>query len=222
MTRILIKALHQEVADRIRELIRTGHLKKGDRIVETEICELLGISRTPLREALRVLSAEGLIVIVPNKGAHVAEPSMQEIREMFEVMAILEGACARVAAEKMTDAHFKKIRQLHGKLEHFHSAGNHQKYLKANQDFHVWIQRIAGNKVLDEVVNGLRQKVLLYRYRQLYQPDRFDASMKEHRDLVEAFRTRNPDKAEDMMKKHLMSQCEALVNLYENGGDETP
>ncbi len=217
MTRISIKALHQEVADRIRELIRNGHLKKGDRIVETEICQLLGISRTPLREALRVLSAEGLIVIVPNKGAHVAEPSMQEIREMFDVMAILEGVCARVAAEKMTDAQFKKLRQLHEKLEQHYQAGNDQKYLKVNHEFHVLIQTIAGNKVLDEVVNGLRQKILLYRYRQLYQPDRFDASMQEHRDLFKAFKSRNPDKAERMMKKHLMGQCEALVNLYENG-----
>jgi DNA-binding GntR family transcriptional regulator len=191
-------------------------LKKGDRIVEKEICDLLGISRTPLREALRVLSTEGLIVIIPNKGAHIAEPSMGEIRQMFEVMAILEGACARVAAGKMTDAQFKRIEKLHEKLEQHYQSGNHEQYLKFNHDYHILIQNIAGNKILDEVVNGLRQKVMLYRYRQLYQPDRFDASIKEHRQLFEAFRARDPERAEHLMKEHLMSQCEALVSLYED------
>jgi DNA-binding GntR family transcriptional regulator len=221
MTRIPKKPLHEEVANRVRELIRDGRLKKGDKIAEKEICDLLGISRTPLREALRVLSSEGLIVMVPHRGAHVAEPSMQEIRQMFEVMAILEGTCARVAAEKMTDAQLRKIERLHEKLETHYRAGDHEKYLKVNHDYHVLIQKMSGNKVLDEVVNGLRQKILLYRYRQLYQPDRFDASMKEHRDLFEAFRARDAQRAEQVMKAHLMSQCEALVSLYQDSEDGT-
>ncbi len=83
MTTIIAQSLAQEVAKRIREMIRKGTLKKGDKIVEKPLCQTMGISRTPLREALRLLSSEGLVELIPNKGAHVAEPSMEDIREMF-------------------------------------------------------------------------------------------------------------------------------------------
>jgi DNA-binding GntR family transcriptional regulator len=87
-------------------------------------------------------------------------------------------------------------------------------YLKRNNVFHVFIQDLAGNRVLNDVINGLRQKILLYRQRQLYQPERFDQSIQEHRNLLEAFRRRDPDSAETLMKHHLLMQCKALVGLY--------
>lgn len=221
VSKIPIKPLHQEVADRVRELIVSGVLKRGDRIVETEMCSSLGISRTPLREALRILSSEGLIEVIPNKGAYVAQPSMKDIREMFEVMSILEGACARVAAERMSEKDFKKIEVTHQLLELHYEAKDHEQYLQVNHSYHVLVQDMAGNKVLDEVINGLRQRILLYRYRQLYQPDRFSASIQEHRDLLEAFRRRDAEAAESIMKRHLMNQCEALVGWSEKQGDDS-
>jgi DNA-binding GntR family transcriptional regulator len=216
VSKIPIKPLHQEVAGRIRELIFKGLLKTGDRIVETEMCSSLGISRTPFREALKILGSEGLVDLVPNKGAYVARPSANEIREMFEVMSILEGACARVAAERMTKSTFKKIESTHQILETHFEARDHGQYLAVNQTYHVMVQEMAGNKVLDEVINGLRQKILLYRHRQLYQADRFAASMQEHRDILEAFRRRDADAAESLMKVHLMNQCGAIVGLLDS------
>lgn len=204
-------------------MIRQGLLAKGDRIVEKQLCQTLGISRTPLREALRLLSSEGLIDLIPNKGAYVAQPSMQDIKELFEVMAILEGACARVVAEKMTRAGLAKIERLHGKLEKYFAADDHERYLKVNHEFHELLQEMAGNGVLNEVINSLRDRIQLYRYRQLYQPDRFQASVNEHRGLLEALRRRDPAAAESLMKTHLMNQCEALKVLYETkvGEDES-
>jgi DNA-binding GntR family transcriptional regulator len=217
-SKIPARPLSQEVAQRIRDMIRKGLVRKGDRIIEKQFCQSLGISRTPLREALRILSSEGLIDLVPNKGAYVAQPSMREIRELFEVMSILEGTCARVVAEKMTESELEKIEKLHEKLEKHYEERDHEKYLKVNQRYHVLLQEMTGNKVLNDVVNGLRDKILLYRYRQLYQRDRFRASMNEHRALMEALRTRDPIAAESIMKKHLMNQCEALRALYEKEG----
>lgn len=213
VSKIAIRPLHQEVADRIRELILKGVLKTGGRIVETEMCVSLGISRTPFREALKILGSEGLIDLVPNKGAYVAQPSATEIREMFEVMSILEGACAGVAAERMTKAAFKKIESAHQTLEAHFEARDHGQYLAVNHVYHVMVQEMAGNKVLDEVINGLRQKILLYRHRQLYQADRFAASIREHRDLLEAFRRRDACLAESLMKRHLMNQCDTILGL---------
>lgn len=221
---IPVRTLSQEVARRIRAMILQGLIAKGEKIGETHLCQTLGISRTPLREALRLLSSEGLIDLIPNRGAYVAQPSMQDVKELFEVMAILEGACARVIAERMTRSDFVKIERLHGKLEKYFAVRDHERYLKVNHQFHALVQEMAGNRILNEVISGLRDKIQLYRYRQLYQPDRFQASISEHRDLLEALRRRDPAAAESLMKIHLMNQCEALKVLYEKrtGEDGSP
>ena len=211
---IIVKSLAQEIADRIRVMIRKGELKIGDQIVEKRLCEVLGVSRTPLREALRLLSSEGLFELVPNKGAFVAQPSMEEVRQMFWVMGMLEGACARMCAERMTDKDLKELEKLHRQLEKYAAAKNREKYMEVNHRYHTLIQELAGNKTLAEVISGLRQKILLYRYRQIEQPNRLERSMEEHRNLHAAFRKRDPDAAESLMKEHLLKQCEALEGVY--------
>jgi len=214
MHKIRAKTLHQEIVAQIQKMILKGILVKGQKIDEKSLCESMGVSRTPVREALRSLKSEGLIQLIPHKGAFVSQPCIEEINDMFEVMSVLEGTCARLAAANMNKKSFKRIEVLHEELEEHYRNRNYEAYLKKNHVFHVFIQELAGNKVLNDVINGLRQKILLYRQRQLYQPERFDQSIQEHRDLLEAFRRKDPDSAESLMKKHLLMQCKALVGLY--------
>jgi DNA-binding GntR family transcriptional regulator len=214
MATIRIESLPQEIAKRLREMIRKGVLKKGDRITEKPLCQDMGVSRTPLREALRLLSSEGLIQLVPNKGAFVAQPSIEEIKEMFWVMSILEGTCARVCAERLTVNGFKKLDTLHVRLERHFEQENHEKYMDVNHSYHTLVQELAGSKILSEVINGFRQKILLYRYRQIYQPNRLEESMHEHRHIHEAFRKRDPEAAERLMKEHLLKQYQALESHH--------
>ena len=214
MHKIQAKILHQEVANQIREMIRNGILVKGQKINEKDFCESMGVSRTPVRESLRMLSSEGLIDLIPHKGAYVSQPPIKEISDMFEVMSVLEGTCARLATKEMTEKNFSKIEALHQKLEKNYSDRDDKAYLDNNNTYHVFIQELSGNKVLNNVINGLRQKILLYRHRQLYQPERFEQSIQEHRGLLEAFRKRDAALAERLMKRHLNKQCEALVGLY--------
>ena len=214
MTTIRVQSLAQEVAKRIQVMIRKGILKQGDKIVEKPLCQAMGVSRTPLREALRLLSSEGLIELTPNKGACVAQPTMRDIREMFWVMSILEGTCARECAEKIDDQGLKKLDNLYRRLEKHFENKNHERYMAVNHRYHVLVQEMAGNKVLSEVVNGLRQKILLYRYQQIYQPDRLKTSMQEHRRLHEAFKNKDPEAAEKWMKDHLIRQSDALESVY--------
>ena len=214
MRRIQVGYLAQEAAKRIRDMIRKGTLKKGDRILEEPMCKAMGVSRTPLREALRILNSEGLIELIPNKGAYVAQPSIEDIEKMFFVMSILEGTCARLCAEKMDERGLDRLDDLYRKLEEHCQAEDREKYMAVNHSFHSLVQERAGNKVLSEVINGLRQKILLYRYRQIYQPGRLRESMQEHRDLQKAFRERNPEAAERFMKEHLMRQFIALKSVY--------
>jgi len=210
MNSIPVRALPQEVARRIREMIRKGILKEGDKVVEKPLCEAMGVSRTPFREALSLLSSEGLIQLIPNRGARVAQPSMQDIREMFQVMSILEGTCARQCAEKLNEKGLRKLENLYNRLEQHAEERNHEKYMVVNHRYHTLVQELAGNRILSEVINGLRQKILLYRYRQIYLPNRLGESMQEHSDLQEAFRNKAPEAAERLMKEHLIRQCEAL------------
>jgi DNA-binding GntR family transcriptional regulator len=214
MASIRVKALPQEVAKRIREMIRQGILKKGDRILEKPLCEALGVSRTPLREGLRLLSSEGLIELIPNRGARVIELSMRDVREMFFVMSILEGTCARECAKNIDEKGMEKLENLFDRLEKHFKERDHENYMAVNHSYHTLVQELAGNRILSEVINGLRQRILLYRYRQIYQPNRLDASMQEHRNLHAGFRRKNPEEAERLMKEHLMKQCEALENVY--------
>ncbi len=214
MKRIQAGYLAQEAAKRIREMIRKGALKKGDRILEAPMCQAMGVSRTPLREALRILSSEGLIELIPNRGAYVAQPSIKDIGEMFYVMSILEGTCARVCVEKMDDEGLRRLDDLYRKLEQHCQAEDREKYMAVNHSFHSLVQELAGNKVLSEVIDALRQKILLYRYRQIYQPNRLKESMQEHRLLQRAFRERNPEAAERFMQEHLTRQFNALKSVY--------
>lgn len=214
-SRIDIRTLHQDVAGKIREMIRKGALTRGQRIIEAELCEQIGVSRTPLREALRVLESEGLVELFPHRGVHIRQPSMREIEEMFEVMSVLEGTCARLAVKNMTQAGWRRIERLHQRLENHYAEGDRDKYVAVNNVLHSFVQELAGNRVLDDILRRLREKVALYRHQQLYEPRRFDESMREHRDILEALRRRDPDAAEDCMKRHLDRQCKALVHLYE-------
>jgi DNA-binding GntR family transcriptional regulator len=193
MHKIRATTLHQEIVSRIRKMVQKGTLVRGQKVNEKDLCESMGVSRTPVREALRQLTSEGLIQLIPHKGAFVSQPCIEEISDLFEVMSVLEGTCARLAATHMKERDLQKIETLHKELEAHYQ-----------------------NRVLNDVINGLRQKILLYRQRQLYQPERFDQSVQEHRNLLRAFRTRDPDSAESLMKHHLLMQCKALVGLYAN------
>ena len=206
---------HVQTADMLRDMIMTGKLKEGDKVNEGKLCETMGISKTPMREALRVLSVEGLIRLVPNRGAFVTKPEFEEIVEMFDVMGLLEGFCAREACEKMTPKNFVRLEKLHAKLEGNFQRHDQEEYIRINNQYHSLVQEIAGNRTLNQIVDGLRKKILLYRFQSLNLPARFASSIREHRDLLEAFRQRDHSRAEALMREHLQNQTLALETLVE-------
>jgi DNA-binding GntR family transcriptional regulator len=122
----------------------------------------------------------------------------------------------------MSEDGLKKLENLYRKLEKHAREKNHETYMAVNHRYHTLVQELAGSKVLSEVINGLRQKILLYRYRQIYGPNRLDASMGEHRALQEAFRKKDPLAAERLMKEHLIRQCEVLEGAYADFSNNTP
>jgi DNA-binding GntR family transcriptional regulator len=214
LNRIDVRTLHQDVAAKMHEMIRKGVLIQGQRVIEADICAQLGVSRTPLREALRMLESEGLVELIPHRGVLIRQPSINEIQEMFEVMGVLEGTCARLTAQGMTAVGLRKIERLHDKLENHFARGDREKYIAVNRIFHSLIQELAGNRVLNDIIARLRDKIALYRHQQIYEKGRFAESIQEHRDILDALRHRDPEAAEARMKHHLDRQCKALIATH--------
>ena len=158
------RSFHVKVTRQVREMISVGTLKRGQKISEQDLAITLGVSRTPIREALFTLASEGLITLKPKRGAYVSKPRMFEMRQMFEAMSLIEGECARIAAEKMTPLELKKIESLHRQLEKKYLKRDHKGYLKINGTFHELVQKLSGNIILHEIASTLQQKILLYRW----------------------------------------------------------
>lgn len=206
------RPLYEEVADRLRRLIYDGELAPGAFVDERALVEQFGTSRTPLREALKVLHAEGLVRITPRRGAWVAgELGPQDLDEIFPLMSLLEGLCAYEAVKKATPEGVRRLEAIHARLEGHAAAGDVARYYAENYDFHEALQDLAANPYLSRALSELRRFLRLLRGRQLRVPGRMDASLAEHRKLMRALHRRDPGEAERVMRAHLMAQRAALA-----------
>lgn len=210
--RIQSQALYMQVADRLRDQIYQHELKPGDAIDEMAMCERFGISRTPLREALKVLDSEGLIELIPRKGSFVRSMDIDELNELFPVMSVLEGLCAKEAVERCAEQDLKQLNTMHEKLEIYAAEGNIDAYYEQNFVFHQAIQDLSGNKWLQRIIGDLRKVLRLARHMQLTIPGRLQASLKEHQEIMQAFNQHNPEMADQCMQNHLKQQWQSLVS----------
>ncbi|HZN87245.1 MAG TPA: GntR family transcriptional regulator [Burkholderiales bacterium] len=209
-------SLHEEVAARLRTMVFERQLEPGQWIDELALARDWQISRTPLREALKVLAAEGLVTLVPRQGCRVTELSEDDAEALFPVMALLEGRCAFEAARKATPADVEALRGLHEALETHAAANNIDGYYRANHEFHCRVQALADNRWLDRATSDLRKFVRLLRGRQLNWPGRVEQSIREHRTLFAAIAKGDAPRAERLMHDHLMAQLAALKALREH------
>jgi DNA-binding GntR family transcriptional regulator len=204
-------ALYQEVAERLRSRIFAHDLAPGAWIDEQALAESFGISRTPMREALKVLAAEGLVTLKPRRGCYVTEVTERDLDEIFPVLALLEGRCAHEAAQKARGADLKRLESLHEKLERAGAAGDVEAYFQANQDFHLALQELAGNRWLMQAIEDMRKVLKLIRRHSLLREGRIEESLAEHRAIMAGIRAGDPEAAEQAMRRHLMSGRAALA-----------
>ncbi|MBX3610289.1 MAG: GntR family transcriptional regulator [Hydrogenophaga sp.] len=211
--RLVSSSLHEEVAAQLRERVFAGTLAPGSFVDETALCAELGISRTPLREALKVLTAEGLVRHEPRRGCFVAEVTERDLDEIFPVLALLEGRCAYEAATKASDADREALERLHDKLKRAARNQRINEYYEVNFSIHEAIILLADNRWLAQVIGDLRKIVKLARLQQLHAPGRLVQSLAEHMAVFAAIRARDADGAEAAMRTHLTRQREALREL---------
>ena len=212
-SRIAPLALYQEVAERLRQRIFSHELPSGAWVDEQALADQYGISRTPLREALKVLAAEGLVTLKPRKGCYVTEISDRDLDEIFSVMALLEGQCAREAASRADHVAIKELEHIHNKLEL--AARNHDidGFFEANQAFHRAVQTLADNRWLLNTIADLRKVIKLSRHHSLFSEGRLEQSLSEHREILVAIVEHKTDAAEKLMRDHIASGRAALDRI---------
>jgi DNA-binding GntR family transcriptional regulator len=208
--RLIQNSLHQEVASTLREQIFAGELAPGTFLDEVALCERLDISRTPLREALKVLTSEGLLRHEPRRGCFVNEVTEQDLDDIFPVIALLEGRCAFEAARHATDADLRELEVLHERLQSHAQAGRINDYYATNFAIHEAIILLANNRWLAQAIADLRRILKLSRLQSLGAPGRLQQSLSEHMTVFAALKSRDSEGAEAAMRTHLTRQREAL------------
>ena len=203
-------SLHEDVANRLRSLIFDGDLKEDERIPEKQLCERFGISRTPLREAVKVLAREGLIALLPNRGARVARLKPSDIDEVFPVMGALEAVAGETACRFISDEGVAEIRALHYQMALHHTRGERADYFKLNQLIHEKILEAAQNPTLSEVYKGLSLRIRRARYMANIPQERWDQAMQEHEVILEALAARDGPRLGELLKTHLLNKSEVV------------
>ena len=214
--RLVQNSLHTEVAATLRDRIFSGELAPGMFLDEPSLCQSLSISRTPLREALKVLTVEGLVRHEPRRGSFVNQVTGQDLDEIFPVIALLEGRCAYEAARKATDADLAVLQTLHDRLEKHARARRITDYYATNYAIHEAIITLANNRWLAQVIGDLRKILKLARLQSLRAAGRMDQSLSEHLAVFAALKARDSEGAEAAMRTHLTRQREALREVAHN------
>ncbi len=207
-------ALYQEVAERLRQRIFAHGMLPGSRIDEQALALEYGISRTPLREALKVLASEGLVTLRPRRGCFVTEISEQDLDEIFPLMAMLEGRCALEATRRAQREEIVGLEAIQRQLEYYAGSQQIERFFVANQEFHLRIQEMSGNRWLRQVIQDLRKVLKLTRRFSLSIDGRLQQSLAEHAAILEAIRTGDAILAQETMHDHILSGRQALARSH--------
>jgi DNA-binding GntR family transcriptional regulator len=203
-------SLHDELISRLRDLIIEGELAPGSKVPERELCDRFQVSRTPLREALKVLASEGLLILAPNRGATVSKLTVRDLDEIFPVMGALEALSGELAASRITEAELAEVRALHEEMVGHFERRELSPYFRLNQKIHEKIMEAAGNPTLAQLHRSLNGRVRRARYLANMSPVRWAQAVEEHTEILEALEHRDPVSLGAILRKHLHNKCETV------------
>lgn len=196
-------SLQGRVFNRLREDILSGKYKENDELREMTIGAELGVSRTPVREALRQLEFEGLVSIIPNKGAYVIGISKKDLKDIYEMRARLEGLCARWATKNATDENISRLEEISDLSEFHYVKKKFDKVLELDNEFHELLYEMADSKMLYKTLSDFHHYLEIIRKKTLSSDERVCDSIKEHKDIVEAIKAKDKDRAEELAILHM-------------------
>jgi DNA-binding GntR family transcriptional regulator len=203
------RALYEEVAELLRQRIFSRELAPGSWIDELKLAEEYGISRTPLREALKVLATEGLVTMKVRRGAYVTEVNEKDLTDVYHLLSLLESDAAGVVAAKATPAQISTLQDLHNELEK--ATGNRERFFELNEQFHMRLLEIADNRWRNQMVADLRKVMKLNRHNSLLKSGRIDESLAEHRAIMQALAERNVELAVQRVREHFANGLQAAA-----------
>lgn len=212
--------LRDVVFNTLRKAILSGDLKPGERLMEKQLAEKMGVSRTPIREAIRKLELEGFVIMVPRKGAQVAEITEKDIQDVLEVRGALEALAVRLACNKMEEEDLKSLKDT---MQGFSSAAENEdlnEMIEKDVEFHDIIFKSAQNEKLIQIVNNLREQIHRYRVAYLKSFDDFNAIQEEHEQIVRAIENKDPSVAVKVATKHIKNQENAVIQFIRRGATQ--
>jgi len=207
---IVRRTLHDELLERVRQMIIDGDLIPGQKIPEKDLCERFGVSRTPLREALKVLASEGLVTLTPNRGAMITDLTVQDLEEAFPVMGALEALSGEMACANITDGEIAEIKGLHKQMIAHYEAGELQPYFRTNQQIHERILAAARNETLSSLYRGLEGRIRQARFLANMSASRWSQAVEEHTQMIAALEARDGTCLAAILKKHLANKFETV------------
>lgn len=208
MSKIQHRNLYREVADRIRDLIEHGDLVPGERISEKDLCEKFGVSRTPLREALKVLASEGSVELLPNRGARVMQLTLKMVKDTYDLMGALEGLSGELACEHISDAGIEEICALHERMLGHYRNKELQEYFSVNQQIHESLLAASNNEVLREMYNNLSHRVKRVRYSKKMTDSYWQKAVEDHENMIKALKQRDGRLLGEILRDHLCNKLQ--------------
>ncbi|WP_454753660.1 GntR family transcriptional regulator [Cupriavidus necator] len=217
LPRIARPRLHDAVVEHLRKFVVEGILTPGTKLNERELCERLGISRTPLREAFKVLAAEGLVDLSPNRGASISRMSESEVWENFELMSGLEAFSGELACERISPTELAEIKALHYAMLVCRAQNDLPGYYSRNQQIHDRINEAARNSALRQTYQSINRRLHAMRLRSNQQSGKWDQAIDDHEDMIKALEARDGKRLASILKRHLLEKRDALLPLLVSG-----
>jgi DNA-binding GntR family transcriptional regulator len=216
------KPLRELVFEALREAIIQGRLRPGERLMEIQLAEELGVSRTPVREAIRKLELEGLVLMIPRKGAYVSQISMKDIADVFEIRRALEGLAARLAAERSTEEEVEALERALVKIAESAEHEDLDEAVALDTDFHEELMKASHNGRLPLLVSNLREQIQRFRLTSLSHPGRVKLAVAEHRKIVDAIAGHDSDRAQNLAYEHIENAENSLMEVIREAGMTPP
>ena len=216
---IIVRApLHVQVAERLRVGIDSGELAPGARLNEVELCNDMGVSRTPLREAIRSLATEGLVELQPNRGAIVSVVSSEDVTEILPIMASLEGLGGRLAAVNMKSEKILQVRNIHNQMISHYRIGAVDDYFETNRLIHELITEGSGNQTLVDTINNLSAKVRRARFSAHMTQESWAKAVAEHEEMIDALESRDSNRLESVLIQHIETKRATIIGAIKDAG----
>ena len=210
-------ALHEQVADRLRSMLIEGRIAPGAKLNERELCEQLGVSRTPLREAIKLLAAEGLVDLLPNRGAVAVKLTEADVLNTFEVLAMMEGMAGELAAQRITEPELAELRALHYEMMACYARRDLSGYYRLNAQIHTGINEAARNPVLAGSYRSINARVQSLRFRTNQDEAKWKSAVQEHEQMIEALQAHDAAALRQVLTAHVLRKRDTVLALLRAG-----